>query len=132
VVRAFERKERQVTPLAQAWSIATSTREETAADHALDALYGSDGFAVDVTEADLRGAMCLLARHGLAAEAASALSIAGAVKAMRSGQVPAEARVGALLTSSLVKWPRQLAEVGGHVATISSSFEELREVVAVD
>ncbi|MCC7023501.1 MAG: pyridoxal-phosphate dependent enzyme [Thermomicrobiales bacterium] len=132
VVRAFARKERQVTPLAHAWSIATSTREETAGDHALDALYGTDGFAIDVTEAEIRGAMRLLARHGIAAEAASALAIAGAEKAARAGLIPVESRVSALLTSSLIKWPRQLAEVGGRATTISSSLEELREVVMVD
>jgi threonine synthase len=131
VVRAFATHAQHVTPLKHAWSIATSTREEAAGDRALTAISASQGFAIDVSDAEIRRAMRLLARHGIAAEAASALPIAAVGKALRSGLIPAGARVAALLTSSLVKWPRQLAEVGGEAAAISS-FEELREVVAVD
>ena len=132
VVRATSAKASTVTPLDQAWSIATSTREETAGDHALAAIYGSHGFALDVTDAEIRDAMSLLARHGIAAEAASALPVAGIIKAMASGLVAGGARVAALITSGLIKWPRHLAEIGERAITISSSFDELRDVVAVD
>ena len=132
VVRASRAQASTVAPLDHAWSIATSTREETAGDHALSAIYGSNGFALDVTDAEIRGAMRLLARHGIAAEAASALPVAGVIKATTSALVPGGARVAALITSGLIKWPRHLAEIGERATTISSSFDELRDVVSID
>ena len=63
---------------------------------------------------------------------ASALSIAGAIKALKNDLIPETANVAALLTSTLIKWPRDLAELSNRPATISSSFEELRDVLAVE
>jgi threonine synthase len=132
VVRAVAERQSSVTPIGDAWSIATSAREATAGDHALSAIYGSGGFAIDVTEAEIRDAVKLLAHHGIAVEAASALSVAGAKKALKNDLISEGANIAALLTSTLIKWPRHLAELNHRPATISSSFEEIRDVLAVD
>jgi threonine synthase len=132
VVRAAAARQSSVTSIADAWSIATSAREVTAGDHALSAIYGSSGFAIDVTDAEIRDAMKLLARHGIAVEAASALSVSGAMKALTQGLISETANVAALLTSTVIKWPQHLAELGTRPATISSSFDELREALVVE
>jgi threonine synthase len=132
VVRAIATGSPTVAALPEAWSIATSVREESAADHVLGAIRASDGFALDVSDDEIRGAMRLLARHGLAVEAASALPVAAVIKAAGLGLLPEGARVGVLLTSTLVKWPAHLAALGEEVATIGHSVDDLRRVVAVD
>jgi threonine synthase len=132
VVRAVAARERTVTPIEDAWSIATSAREATAGDYVLSAIYDSGGFAIDVTDAEIRDAMTLLARHGIAAEAASALSVAGAQKALAHNLIPDKVNVAALLTSTLIKWPGHLAELSTRSPIISASFEELREVLVVE
>ena len=125
VVRSVAAGHSSVTPIDDAWSIATSAREATAGDHALSAIYGSGGFAIDVTDAEIRDAMKLLAHHGIAVEAASALCVAGVKKALEDELISEGANVAALLTSTLIKWPRHLAELGNQPATITSSFEQL-------
>ena len=132
VVRAVASRQDHVTPVPDAWSLATSTREETAGDHVLTAIYESNGLAITVSEAEIREAMMLLARHGLAAEGASAVAFAGASKAVKDRLIPDTARVAVLLTSSLIKWPRHLAELGGRAVTISASFDELRQITCVE
>lgn len=128
VVRAVEARRPTVTPVADAWSIATSTREEIAANHVLEAIYGTQGLAIDVTEIEIREALLLLAQHGIAVEAASALPIAGLRKAMRDGLVSSDVRVAALLTSSLTKWPPLLADLTTRPRNVSS-LDELHEVL---
>jgi threonine synthase len=128
VVQAVASKQATVTPVMDAWSIATATREEMAADHALRAIYGSQGLAIDVSEGEIRDAILLLARHGIAVEAASALPLAGIRKALRDGVITANARVAALLTSSLIKWPSLLADLTSRPRNVAS-LEELREVL---
>jgi threonine synthase len=132
VVRSVAARQSTITPIEDAWSIATSAREATAGDHVLSAIYGSGGFAIDVTDAEIRDAMKLLARHGIAVEAASALSVAGAKKALSHDLISETANAAALLTSTVIKWPQHLAELGTRPATISSSFDELREVLVVE
>jgi threonine synthase len=132
VVRAVAAGQSTVTPIENAWSIATSAREATAGDHVLSAIYDSGGFAVDVTDAEIRDAMTLLARHGIAAEAASALSVAGAKKALAHNLISDKVNAAALLTSTLIKWPGHLAELGTRSPTISASFEDLRNVLVVE
>jgi threonine synthase len=132
VVRSVRAGLSDVVTIPDAWSIATSTREETAGTYALAAIYGSDGLALDVSDDELRDAMKLLARHGFAPEAASALSVACVVKAAATGLIAEGSRVGALLTSTLIKWPLRLAELGERAATIEPSVDELRQVVALE
>jgi threonine synthase len=132
VVRSVAARQSSVTPIEDAWSIATSAREATAGDHVLSAIYGSGGFAIDVTDAEIWDAMKLLARHGIAIEAAAALSVAGAKKALTQNLISETANVAALLTSTVIKWPQHLAELGTRPATISSSFDELREALVVE
>ncbi len=132
VVRSVAAKQRTVTPISDAWSMATSTREETAGDHVLTAIYESDGFAIDVTDDEIWAAMKLLARHGLAVEAASALPLAGVRKALVNGLIPDNAHVGVLLTSALIKWPSHLSEIGGSATTISSSIDDLRQAIVFE
>ena len=76
--------------------------------------------------------MRLLARHGLAAEAASALPVAAVIEAVSLGMIPEGARVAALLTSTAIKWPGHLADLGDRAATIGHTMDELRRVTAVD
>ena len=128
VVRAVSAGQSSVTPVTDAWSIATSTREEVAADHALMAIYGSQGLAIEVTEDEIRDALLLLARHGIAVEPASALSIAGLRKALRDGLIAPDARVAALLTSSLMKWPPILADLTPRPKRVAS-LADLQEVI---
>ena len=128
VVRAVASGQSTVTSIPDAWSIATSTREETAADHALTAIYGSQGLAIDVSEVEIREAIVLLAHHGFAVEAASALPIAGLRKALRDRLIAPSDRVAALLTSSLIKWPSLLADLTSRPKNVGS-LEELHEVL---
>lgn len=129
VVRAVEANEEFMRAIPDATSMATSTREEIAADHSLTAIYGSQGFAVSVTEQEIRDAILLLAQHGVAAEAASALPIAGVKNALREGLVESGAQIAALLTSSIVKWPPLLADLTPRARHISS-MAELHESLA--
>ncbi|MFN8594494.1 MAG: pyridoxal-phosphate dependent enzyme [Thermomicrobiales bacterium] len=132
VVRAIREGHNAVGVVTAAHSMATSVREETAGDHVLEAVRASNGLAIDVAENEIRDATRLLARHGLAAEAASALAVAALIKASALGLLPEGARVGAVLTSMLLKWPEQLAAIGERPVTIEPTAEALRQAVAVD
>jgi threonine synthase len=128
VVRALREGKSIVSPVADAWSIATSTREEMAADYAIAAIKSSEGFALDVSEDEILDALLLLSRHGMAVEAASALPIAGLRKALRDEHITPHARVAAVLTSSLIKWPMLLSDLTPG-ATYVTSMQGLRDAI---
>jgi threonine synthase len=132
VVRSFIERKKEVATVREAYSIATSTREETASDTALVALYESDGLAIDVTESEIIESIKLMATCGIFPEAASALSVACVRKAVATGCLPEGARVVAMITSAGIKWPAMLADLVEPSAVITPEFDTLREVIEID
>ncbi|HVC32803.1 MAG TPA: pyridoxal-phosphate dependent enzyme [Chloroflexota bacterium] len=128
VVNSFERGLSRVAPVKTAYSIATSTREEVAGDHALRALRESDGLGVRVTEEEILAAMRTLSRQGIAAEAASCIPVAAARKLIVDKRVPPTARIACILTSTGIKWPEQLALLGSEPASVEPTLDALASV----
>jgi threonine synthase len=66
----------------------------------------SNGFIDSVTDDEIRGAYCLLARQeGIFCEPASAASLAGLLKSLKTGKIAADARVVCVLTGNGLKDP---------------------------
>ncbi|MHB1652608.1 MAG: threonine synthase [Desulfitobacteriaceae bacterium] len=108
-----------------AYSLATSTREETAGDNALQAIYQSNGEAVTVTDLEIQDAMRLVAKEGFCVEAASAIPVASLIKLMNENKIKKEETVVCLLTSAGSKSPDILSDLRAPAARIEASLDTL-------
>jgi threonine synthase len=91
--------------LPRATSVAKSAAEVVASDHALVALRESGGWAVSVSDDEIRCATEELFREGLCIETSAALPIAGLKHLVRRNLVPPNAAVVCVLTASGLRWP---------------------------
>jgi threonine synthase len=123
--QAFLERQTEVGVQARAYSLATSTREESVGDFALDAIYGSGGRVVAVTDLEIQDAMRLVAREGFCVEAASAIPVACLNKLVEQGAVLEEETVVCLLTSNGAKSPDVLADLRSPAVRIEASVDTL-------
>jgi threonine synthase len=127
--QAYLEQRTEVGVQARAYSLATSTREETVGDFALDAIYGSGGRVVAVTDLEIQDAMRLVAREGFCVEAASAIPVACLNKLVEQGAVSAEETVVCLLTSNGAKSPDVLADLRSPAVRIEASVDTLDQAL---
>ena len=102
---SFEENLQYVVTLKKPYSVATSTMEASSGYHALFAVRQSHGMALSVTDEEIIDAMKLLGREGLCIEAASAQTVACAIKLKQQGVLRKSDVVISLLTSTCLKWP---------------------------
>jgi len=77
LVSAFNRRENHVTPIAKATTVVTGLRTTFSGDHALKAVYESDGCAIEVDDRDTIRCKNRLARlEGIWIESSSAVTVA--------------------------------------------------------
>lgn len=125
-VRSFKAGQREVTTVRNPASIALSIRDETGGDCGLNAIYDSEGAAVDVSDRDITRAAQLLARGGIAVEPAAAASVACALKAAKSGEISPRDLVVCVVTGAAVKWPEHLDRMVEEPIIHNPNFEELK------
>jgi len=109
-------------------SIASSILDSRTSDHAALAVQDSGGEAISVTDEEIRDAIRLLARQGLCIEPASCASVAGLLKARRSGMLDRELSAVCVLTGSGLRWPDTFGPTPDERPPVSS-LEELRAQV---
>jgi threonine synthase len=126
---AFLEQQTEVGVQARAYSMATSTREESVSDNALVAIYGSGGRVVAVTDLEIQDAMRLVAREGFCVEAASAIPVACLNKLVGQGAVSEEETVVCLLTSNGAKSPDVLADLRSPAVRIEASVDTLDQAL---
>jgi len=98
-------------------SVATSVREPTSGEHALQAIYESGGHALAIDDEQTLDLMRIIGMEGICIEPASAVAAAGLVHDRRLGRIADDDYVVAVLTSSGIKWPCELNLVtGGGIA----------------
>ena len=104
LVRAFRAGQAQITPLAEARTVASSLAERAVGKQALDALYASQGSAVEVTDDQALGAMEAVTRRGIALEPSSAVALAAIGNFRTTADYSAETWVS-IGTGAAPKWP---------------------------
>jgi threonine synthase len=100
--RAFRRNERHAELLTSTSTIALSIAERITGDHALRAVYESQGSVITCTDGETLEAQRLLLRHGLALEPASAVALA-CMRRLASEATAGESWV-VVGSGSAVKW----------------------------
>ncbi|HZT30877.1 MAG TPA: pyridoxal-phosphate dependent enzyme [Bryobacteraceae bacterium] len=104
--RAFQAGAPHIRPLQEAKTVALSVAELAAGDHALRAVYESQGMVLTATDKQIGDAVRELARQGFALEPASALTLACVGDARPA---TAAEEIWVLIGSgSLAKWPDTL------------------------
>ncbi len=112
-------------------SVATSVREPTSGEHALEAIYASDGRALSVDDDETLAMMRLLGREGICVEPACAVAVAGVARERGAGRIGDDELVVAVLTSSGIKWPQQLGLVTHSATTLEPTLEALHDALRV-
>jgi threonine synthase len=110
--------------VADPWSLALSARDARSGWHASLAIRSGTGRIVTVEEDELAESARRLGSAGFYVEPASALSLAGVVKARATGLVAPDDTAVAVVTSSGLNWTRDLDVVFG-------ASQPLRSVEAV-
>jgi threonine synthase len=101
----------QITGVPDARSFALSVSDTITGRQAMVALERWNGDVVSVSEDSIRDSVRKFAQAGLLVEPASAVSYAGYERALENGLVGVDDVTVLLVTSSGVKWPRELHEV---------------------
>ena len=125
-VQSFQQGRRDVIVHPDPNSIALSIRDDTGGPAALRAIYDSGGDATDVTEDEIIEAVRLLAHSGYLVEPSSAASVAGAIKAARTGRLAPDETVVCLVTGSGAKWPEVMAELSSREAPVEPTWDEIK------
>jgi threonine synthase len=105
--RAFTRRSLHHEELEEANTVALSIGERITGDHALRAVYDSDGTVLTASDAEILDAARALAREGLALEPASAAPLACARKIAAEGAGEIWVVIG---SGTAVKWPATLLD----------------------
>ena len=119
-----------VVTLEHPHSVATSTREATTGDLALQAIRASGGAAPTADDAAILDAMAKLGREGLCVEPSSALPVACLAELIANGTIGPSERVVCLLTSSGVKWPDTLGWGTAEPSQAATSVDELERLLS--
>lgn len=94
-----------LTPLAEPETIATAIRigNPRSWQKALRGVNATSGQVLDVTDAEIGEAKAIIGRDGIGCEPASAATLAGLRKLRTCGEIPASAKVVAILTGHVLK-----------------------------
>jgi hypothetical protein len=131
-VRAFQAHTEEVATLPTARSFATSIRESDTGSHALAAVRGSAGWALAVSDAEIRAALRALAMCGLAVEPASAAAFAGVLQAVHAGQIASTSRVVCVPTSGIAKWSDAVDLLVDDPVEIAPTWEAFAAAASID
>ena len=103
----------------QSWDLAWKTQQE------------SNGWFDELTDAEILAAQKLLAQHeGVFCEPASAASVAGALRDIKSGKIPAGSKVVCTLTGHGLKDPdTAINQSKGAVTTIDAKLEAVQKAI---
>lgn len=129
--RAFENHEHETRTLPHAYSLATSTREESVGSKALEVIYETGGSAESVSDYEIQQAMIKIAQEGYCAEAASAIPFACMLKMIEEKRVDKEECSVCILTSGGVKSPDILADLRAPARRIEGSVEALEKAISL-
>lgn len=122
---AFRAKLHRVQRVMPQPTAALSIAEPIGGDHALRAVYESDGEAVTASEQEIADAARKAAFSGYAIEPASATALACAE---RYGEGAGEVRV-VIATGTAVKWPDAILGQGIRAERLADDFEEVETIV---
>lgn len=129
--RAFDAHSHETERMPGAFSIATSTREETVGSKALQVIYESGGSAMVATDYEIQQAMITLGKEGYCAEAASAIPFACSLQMIEKKELDPEECCVCILTSGGVKSPDILADLRAPAVRIEGSVEALEKAVSL-
>lgn len=135
--QAFARGEREAAPYGDpTQTIAQSIAADSplhGGRRILKAVYESDGAALGVSEEEILQALRDLAHEGIAAEPASASTVAALRQACAQGRINAEDTVVCVITGSALKQPAAVVSACGVPQTrIRADFDALRALLASD
>ncbi len=100
-------------------------------ERVLRAVYESKGFAIGVSDQDIVQAMRWLGKEGIAAEPASATTLAAVKQAVQRGLIHSNETVVCVITGSLLKQPAAVEMAAPKIELeINASFQELAGLVA--
>jgi len=112
-----------------AFSIATSTREESVGNKALKVIYNSEGNTKVATDYEIQQAMIMLGKEGYCAEAASAIPFACVMEMIEKKELHPDECCVCILTSGGVKSPDVLQDLRNAAVRIEGSIEALDDAV---
>lgn len=101
-------------------SIAQSTAETVASDHALRSIRESAGLAVSCSDSEIIDAAHLLTKEGLSVEPSSALPIAGLRSLASMGTIQVDAPIVCVLTATGLRWPLPPPETAPDATRVTS------------
>lgn len=127
--RAFVTHSEKAERLPGAFSIATSTREESVGNKALKVIYNSEGNTKVATDYAIQQAMITLGKEGYCAEAASAIPFACVLEMIEKKELNPEECCVCIMTSGGVKSPDILADLRKPAVRIEGSIEALERAV---
>jgi threonine synthase len=101
LVLAYTKRSRHVSPITKARTVASGLKTTFSGDHALTAIYESEGCAIEVDDEEILKQKDLLAQsEGIWVESSSAVTLAALPKLIESGIVNAEEKVICVLTGA--------------------------------
>ena len=126
IYRAFKEGKRDIDPVLNPETIATAIRigAPVNAKKALNAIYESKGFAMEVTDEEIVEAQKLLARKGVGVEPASASSYAGYLKCEEEFE-----NVVCIATGHLLKDPEEVISVVGKPIEVEADINAIESVL---
>jgi threonine synthase len=125
-VEAFRAKRNRSSRVVPQPTAALSIAEPIGGDHALRAVYESDGDAMAATEQEIANATRIAALSGYAIEPASAAALACALSLnVEAGDV----RV-VIATGTAVKWPDDIIQSASQPNVLPESFDRVEELVS--
>ena len=110
-------------------TIALSIADDTGGRMTLDAIRGSGGTAVEVSDDAIVAAMRFAASFGVAPEPSSAASIAGAWELARTGAIAEDDLVLCVLTGAGPKWPEAVSPLVPGKELIGVDSEQYGEMM---
>ena len=110
LVRAYRERAATITPLSAVHTVASSLAELAVGQQALDAVYHSEGAAIEVSDEEALTTMHWLARRGIALEPSSAVPLACLQKTLQAeGEASTAGELWVSMGSGAApKWPDDL------------------------
>jgi len=132
IANAVHKGKNSIEPVNNPETIATAIRigAPVSAQKALNAIYESNGFAETVTDNEILNAQKLLARtEGIGVEPASAASIAGLLKLIKSGYIDKGEQIVCIVTGHLLKDPNTAINACSKPIEIEADVNALSKII---
>ncbi len=126
IYRAFKEGKRDIDPVLNPETIATAIRIgiPVNAKKALNAIYESKGFVMEVSDEEIVQAQKILAKNGIGVEPASASSYAGYLKCEKDFE-----SVVCIATGHLLKDPEEVIAVVGKPTEVEADIKAIEKVL---